>query len=118
MTVEQKLRGEVLDVYERLGELDITSDEYAKAVASANSIVDRLNEGERIKIEQEKAKDEKRDRLIKNIITGAAFVITTGVTIWANVDSKKFERTDTHTTDAGKASTRRLLNFNDKWRLF
>lgn len=114
MSVEKVLYEEVIDDYERLGEMDITSEEYAKAVASANSIVDRLNEMERIKIEREKAKDEKRDRWIKNAITVGTFVIATGVTIWANVDSKRFELGNTQTTDAGKASTRRLLSFMDK----
>lgn len=117
MTVEKVLYEEVIDDYERLGEMDITSEEYAKAVASANSIVDRLNEMDRIKLEREKAKDEKRDRLIKNIITGVSFGIATCVTIWANVDSKRFEMGNTQTTDAGKASTRRLLSFMDKVKI-
>ena len=129
MGVETIMREEARRQYEEIGRMQLGSEEYSRAVKGANEMMDRLyeaekigNEAKRIEVEEQKAEMEKirieterRDRRTQLIVNGAIFVISAGITIWANVDSKVFERTDTHTTEAGRNSTRKLLGFMDKF---
>lgn len=107
MTTEELMRVEADDLYEKSTEMKAGSEEQAKAVATANSIVDRLNESKKIK-------NERLGHWIKLGVTAATFVASAAISIWANVDSKKFEGVATHTTEAGRSSQRNLLSFFDK----
>jgi hypothetical protein len=123
---------EVIDEFVEIGKMELGTEQHLKAIQAANSVVDRLNKAEEIKVEREKLEIEKakleveeqkldhdkRNSLIRNILTGGTFIIATGVTIWANYDSKKFEGAFTHTTEAGKGSERRLLSLMDKVKIF
>ena len=60
--------------------------------------------------------ENKKDRIWKNAITIGTCLLYTGVTIWANIDSKNFEKDFTHTTEPGRTSTRRLLGLLDKFK--
>ena len=126
------MRKEALDEFVEIGKLEIGSEKHLKAVQAVNSVVDRLNkieeiniekekleiEREKIEVEEQKLNNDKRNSLVRNVLTGATFVIATGVTIWANYDSKKFEGAFTHTTEAGKNSERKLLSLMDKVKIF
>lgn len=104
---EELMRMDADDLYEKSMEMEADSDERAKAVATANSIVDRLNESKRLK-------GERIDRWVKLGVTGLTFIASAAISIWANLDSKKFEGVATHTTEAGRSSQRTLLSFFDK----
>ena len=54
-------------------------------------------------------KDERRDRLIKNIIGAAGVVLPLVVTIWGTKVSLKFEETGTVTTQMGRGFIQRLF---------
>ncbi len=101
--------------------MDAGSEDCTKATNIANCTVDRLNELRKIRLEEAKLeheraklKAEERDRLVKNIMTGVTFGVGVLVTIWANIDSKKFEGAFTHTTSAGRQSESKLLSLMDR----
>lgn len=117
MDIENTIYDGAQKTYEEVQSLEIGSEQHAKAIQAANSMVDRLNEMKKIEnenrkldLEEEKLKSDKKDHLVRDIITVGLNVLFVGVTIWANVDSKRFEQGFTHTTEAGKSSSRTLLN--------
>lgn len=123
MSVQTTLYDEALREFEEVTKFDLGSEQHTKTVQAANSIVDRLNEldktenekrrldieEKKLEIEEAKLKSDKQDHLIRDVITVTLNLIFVGVTIWANVDSKRFEQGYTHTTEAGRSSTRSLL---------
>lgn len=132
MSVEKTMYEEVQTEFEEIGKMKLGSDEYVKTVTAANATVDRLNEMEKIKVEKRKLDveerkldieeqriiNDKKDHFVKNVLTVGIFAASTLVTIWANFDAKKFEGAYTHTTEAGRGSERKLLNFIDKVKIF
>lgn len=55
--------------------------------------------------------DEKKDRLIKNIMMGTKDVAIIAVTIWGTVVSINFEREGTITTSAGRKHMNKMLSW-------
>ena len=55
--------------------------------------------------------DEKKDRFVKNIMTGAKDVAIIAVTIWGTVASMNFEREGTITTSAGRKHMNKMLSW-------
>lgn len=121
MSIEKAMYDEVLSELEAVKEMELGSDQHVKTVGVVNSLVDRLgesqkldNEARRLEIEAQRLEGEKKDRTIKNIITVGTNVLFLGVTIWANIDSKRFEQGFTHTTESGKNSSRTLVSLWNK----
>jgi exonuclease III len=128
MSIESVLKDEILNELESVRKMELGSDQHVKTVGTVNSMVDRLsesqkldNEKKRLEIEERKSlieaarlESEKKDRNVKNVITIGTTLLYTGVMIWANIDSKRFEQGYTHTTEAGKSSSRALLNLLSK----
>lgn len=104
---EELMRVDAEDLYETAYGMEAGSEEQAKTIETANSIVDRLNESVKLK-------GERTDRWIKLGVTVAMFLGSLGLSVWANKDSKKFEGAFTHTTEAGRSSQRNLLSFFDR----
>lgn len=141
-SLEQKLYDEAEREVQDLDGLELGSEEHARATAAANSIVDRINKSEEIKlrnreidvkeaelnIEKEKLDIERQrleseeqknkngnllDKVKIGVEVGLA-VLATGVTIFQLKSSQRFESDGyTHTTEAGRASERRLSNLID-----
>jgi hypothetical protein len=55
--------------------------------------------------------DEKKDRLIRNVMTGVKDAAIIGVTIWGTVASINFEREGTLTTSAGRKHLNKILSW-------
>lgn len=55
--------------------------------------------------------DEKKDRFVKNVMTGAKDVAIIAVTIWGTVASMNFEREGTITTSAGRKHMNKMLSW-------
>ena len=53
--------------------------------------------------------EEKKDRLIKNILTGAGIIIPLGVTVWGTLKTLKFEEEGTVTTLMGRGFINKLF---------
>lgn len=122
--VETLLHEEIQEEFVELGKLEVGSDVYKTAVDGLTKLCDRAIELEKIKADKEfkreqldvdtqmktkQAEDERKDKLVKNILTGAGIVIPTAATIWGTLKSIKFEETGTITTIMGRGFIQKLL---------
>lgn len=128
--LENAVYEEVMNELGEISKMELGSEEHVKSAQVVNGMVDRLHESKklenetlkleleakRLEVEEEKNRNEKNNNVVKNVITGVTFVGSVVVAVWANLDSKKFEMGFTHTTEAGRASTRKLLGFLDKFK--
>lgn len=115
--VKTKLDEELLNELEILGEMKVGTEEYSNTVNGLTKLMDKANEMEKIASDHEfRAKNlelekelklkeminERKDRLVKNVLTGVSVVGGIGVTVWGTLKSLKFEETQTVTTLIGK----------------
>lgn len=122
--IEKLLHEEIEERFSDIGEMDAGSDEYKKAVESLTKLVEKAIEidkfnndyvvsektrefEEQLKITQ--AVGEQRDRLVKNILTGAGIGVPALLTVWGTLKSLKFEETGTITTAIGRGFINKLL---------
>lgn len=142
-SVEKIMYDEAEREFQDLNGLELGSEEHTKATAAANSIVDRLNKSEEIKLRNreldfketelnmekekldiERQKLEMEDAKSKNgnlmdkvkigVEVGLAFLFV-GTSIYQMKDSQRFELYGgSQTTEAGRASERRMSNLIDK----
>lgn len=86
---------------------------YGTVSDTVGMLMDKKIEIEKVKNEQlfreQQQKDEKKDRLIKNIIGAAGVVLPLAVTIWGTKVSLKFEEEGTFTTIMGRGFINKLL---------
>lgn len=124
MNIQTLLYDEIEEEFEKLRKIEYGSEQYKVTVDGLAKLMDRAIEMEKFdsdcedkaktrKSEQlEKAQQlaaEKKDRLIKNIISGAGVVLPLLVTIWGTKVSLKFEEEGTITTIMGRAFVNKLL---------
>lgn len=122
--IEKLLHKEIEERFSDIGKMDAGSDEYKKAVESLTKLVEKAIEidkfnndyvvsektrefEEQLKITQ--AVGEQRDRLVKNILTGAGIGVPALLTVWGTLKSLKFEETGTITTAIGRGFINKLL---------
>lgn len=122
--IEKLLHEEIEKRFSDIGKMDAGSDEYKKAVESLTKLVEKAIEidkfnndyvvsektrefEEQLKITQ--AVGEQRDRLVKNILTGAGIGVPALLTVWGTLKSLKFEETGTITTAIGRGFINKLL---------
>jgi len=107
-----------------LSETDLGSDERKAALDELTKLMDRAIEIEKVEIEskhkaatleseqlmrKQQMEDEKKDRLIKNLISTAGIVLPIALTIWGTKVSLKFEEEGTFTTIMGRGFINKLL---------
>lgn len=124
MKIETLLHEEIQGEFEELEKIEVGSDKYKTAVDGLTKLCDRAIEIEKFKTEQElkrdqqeadeilraeQMKDERRDRLVKNCLTGAGIGIPAVLTVWGTLKSIKFEETGTITTIMGRGFIQKLL---------
>lgn len=122
--LETLLHEEIQGEFEELEKIEVGSDKYKTAVDGLTKLCDRAIEIEKFKTEQElkrdqqeadeilraeQMKDERRDRLVKNCLTGAGIGIPAVLTVWGTLKSIKFEETGTITTIMGRGFIQKLL---------
>lgn len=122
--IKTLLHEEIENEFEILGDMKVGSDEYETAVNGLTKLCDRAIELEKLKTETElkqdqqnvdaelraeQLKDERRDRVVKNVLTGAGIGIPAAITIWGTIKSIKFEETGTITTIMGRGFIQKLL---------
>lgn len=116
MGVKKLLEKEIEAGFEKLKNLEAGSEEYEQTVNSIGKLLDKYNDMDRnendyleksAKLEQ--MVDEKRDRIIKNCLTGFSVISGIGLTIWGTNKTLKFEETGTVTTMAGRAFIQKLF---------
>lgn len=124
MKIENMLREELESEIKELGTLELGSDKYKSTVEGVTKLVDRVIEMEKIDIERQDRIDareeenqikmtemsvDRKDRIIKNILSAAGIIIPVGVTIWGTKVSLKFEETGTITTTSGRNFINKLF---------
>lgn len=125
MNIETLLHEEIVDRFQNLPK-EAGSEESKVAVDELTKLLDRAIEIEKVEIDsKEKAKTrelekefklkeietDKKDRIIKNCLTGVSVVGGLVGAFAMGLISMNFERTDNLTTEAGKSSVRQLLKF-------
>ena len=118
--VKTLLNEEIQMELEHLKDLEMGTDEHKISVDLITKLLDREIELKKLENEKSKrvednefkklqAKDENKDRLIRNGLTAAGIVIPTIVTIWGTLKTLKFEETGTVTTMMGRGFVNKLL---------
>lgn len=124
--VERLLAEECAKEIEELGKMRLGDDEYKTTVDGVTKLADRVIELKKIEIDCEKEaknrefeeslklqqmEDEKKDRFIKNCLTGVSVVGGLGCAVVMGLISMNFEKEGTFTTEAGRNSIRQLIRF-------
>lgn len=124
MSIYNLLRDEIHREVESLQKKDIGSEGYKEGVDGVTKLVDKVIEMEKMDLDaklktesreaetdlkEQQLKDEKRDRLVKNIISLVGIGATVGVTVWGTVVSLKFEETGSITTVIGRGFINKLI---------
>lgn len=132
MGVKNLLREEITDEIGHLSKMEVGSEEYEKTVNGLTKLVDRLNEMEKVEMEKtnsnveneckieeqdlkrQQLEDDKKDRLIRNGLTGVSVIGGLAVTVWGTLKTFKFEETGTITSQAGRQFINKAINFLKK----
>lgn len=131
MSTKQLLEDEIQAEIDEISRLEVGSDKHKAATDALAKLLDKYNEMDKLEIEsqdkyddreaerehreaehklkEEQLKHDKRDAIIKNILTGATFVGGCALTIWGTKVSIKFEETGSFTTIMGRGFIQKLL---------
>lgn len=115
MGMTTKLYVEIEDRLDDVNRLDPTSKEYATAVDSVTKLMDRAIEIEKLEASEtqneKQMKEDRKARLIKNLIDIGGIVLPLGVTLWGVKASLYFEDENTITTTVGRKFMDKMFNF-------
>lgn len=118
------LKTEVQELIKEIRSMEVGSDEHRAAVDSLTKLVDRIIELEKLEIEAEnhdtdranenyyreqEMKSNRKDRIIKDVITVAGIVIPATLAIWGTFVTLEFEKEGVVTTTAGKIFISKLF---------
>ena len=124
MSVKTLIVEEIQDEIKELNRMEVGSDTYKTTVDGVTKLADRFIEIEKLEIDREfkasnqsideglklaEMENEKKDRLIKNCLTGLSIITGVGLTVWGTVKSLKFEEEGTVTTIVGRGFINKLL---------
>ena len=113
MTIEEMLDDDLVSESAKLRTTSYDDKNYGVVSDTVGMLYDRKIELEKLKSEQlfreQQLADEKKDRLIKNLLTAAGILLPLGVTIWGTKVSLKFEEEGTFTTIMGRGFINKLL---------
>jgi hypothetical protein len=125
MNIETKLHVEIDDEFDKLADMEPGSEKYRTTVDGITKLMDRAIEMERIDMDckdraaareseqalkEQQMREERKDRIVKNIIGAAGVVLPLVVTIWGTKVSLKFEETGTITTQTGRQFIQKLFH--------
>lgn len=98
-----------------LSTLGIGSDEHKTTVDGLTKMMDRKIELKKFDLEyelkQQQLREDKKDRLIKNIMTAAGISLPLLVTIWGTIVSLNFEKEGVVTTGAGRGFINKMFHW-------
>ena len=124
MSVKRLLNDEIVSEIENLNKVPLGSEEHKIAADALAKLLDKSIEMDKLDLEyQDKVEsreaannlkrieieEEKKDRRVKNILTGVSVVGGFAVTIWGAIKSLEFEKTGTITTIMGRGFIQKLL---------
>lgn len=124
MSVKRLLNEEIVSEIENLNKVPLGSEEHKIAADALAKLLDKSIELDKLDLEyQDKAdsreaannlkrieiEEEKKDRRVKNVLTGVSVIGGFAVTIWGAIKSLEFEKTGTITTIMGRGFIQKLL---------
>ena len=117
MSVRALLAEEIQTEFEVLNDLEVGSDEYRVTVDGLTKLMDRQIELEKFDIEREaevrnreienelkqkQLNDERKDRLVRNIIAVCGIAVPALIQVWGTRLAFRFEEEGSITTNVGK----------------
>ena len=126
MSIQRLLREEIESEFKELSKITPGGDEYRVAVDGIMKLVDRAIELEKNEIDRQdridardrenelktkQMEDEKKDRFVKNLLTGVGTIGGLVVTIWGAKKAWKFEETGTVASPVGRSFINKLISF-------
>lgn len=128
MSIKTQLEDEIRDEFEALRKIEVGSDTYRATVEGLTKLVDRKIEMDKAEVDareriikrnddnefrEMQLADDRKDRAIRNGLTAATLVVTTGTTIWGILKSLKIEFKDNEmvTSTVGKELMKRVIPF-------
>lgn len=113
MDMETKLNEVIQEELEKLEGMEVGTETYKTTVDGLTKLVDRAIEIEKLNNDvldkTETRKEDRKDRIVKNIISVANIVVPAGLTVWGTIKSFKFEQEGTITTIMGRGFINKLL---------
>ena len=126
MSIQKLLREEIESEFKELSKITPGGDEYRVAVDGITKLMDRAIELEKNEIDRQdridardsenefktrQMEDEKKDRFVKNLLTGVGTIGGLVVTIWGAKKAWKFEETGTVASPVGRSFINKLISF-------
>ena len=126
MSIQRLLREEIESEFKELSTITPGGENYKVAVDGITKLMDRAIEMEKNEIDRQdridardsenefktkQMEDEKKDRFVKNLLTGIGTIGGLVVTIWGAKKAWKFEETGTVASPVGRAFINKLLSF-------
>ena len=126
MSIQRLLREEIESEFKELSKITPGGDEYRVAVDGITKLMDRAIELEKNEIDRQdridardsenelktkQMEDEKKDRFVKNLLTGVGTIGGLVVTIWGAKKAWKFEETGTVASPVGRSFINKLTSF-------
>lgn len=124
MSIKTLLDDEIREEIENLRDVEAGTDKHKAAVDALTKLLDRSIEMDKNDIEatdrydrqksetelkQKQIEEDRKDRIVKNVLTGISVIGGFGLTIWGTCKSIKFEETGTITTIMGRGFIQKLL---------
>ena len=126
MSVQRLLREEIESEFKELSKIAPGGEDYKIAVDGITKLMDRAIEMEKNEIDRQdridardgenefktkQMEDEKKDRFVKNLLTGVGTIGGLVVTIWGAKKAWKFEETGTVASPVGRSFINKLISF-------
>lgn len=126
MSIRNHLVSEIEDELKELEKIQVGSEQHKNAVDSVTRLVDRVIEFDKQAYEsevkdqtiendrnfkEEQLKIDKRDKIVKNLITIGGSILTGAALVTATVFSAWFEKDYNWTNEGGRNAIRELLHF-------
>lgn len=113
MGYETQLNEVIEQDLEKLKEMEVGTETYGTTVEVVTKLMDRAIEMKRLesddKDKMEIRKEDRKDRIVKNIINVLTIVASTGLAVWGTKKSFEFEKEGTITTIMGRGFINKLL---------
>ena len=126
MSIQRLLREEIESEFKELSKITPGGEDYKVAVDGIAKLMDRAIEMEKNEIDRQdridakdsenelktkQMEDEKKDRLVKNLLAGVGTIGGLVVTIWGAKKAWKFEETGTVASPVGRSFINKLISF-------
>lgn len=124
MSIKSLLDEEIRSEIEEISKIEVGSEKHKVSVDAIAKLLDKSIELEKLDAEaqekyesriaeqdlkREQIKNEKRDSIVKSVLTGVSVIGGFGLTVWGTCKSLKFEETGVVTSIMGRGFIQKLL---------